>query len=153
MLSILIALRDLRFALPAGFMLAVVPPVVSTWGVVRLSTHALRFLLSPLSSSSSSSSFCSKLHRLSDDIVYSLYSRLTVFFFETCSRVELVFYGDMNTLMAASSTENVLFLCNHQTTADWMIVNMLAARVNDWPGPLGKHSMDIDRIGMGGDNG
>ena len=141
MLSILIALRDLRFALPAGFMLAVVPPIVSTWGVIRVTSGFFHLLVSPFSSSSSSP--FSKIHRLADDCVYSLYSRLTVFFFETYSRVEMVFYGDVDFLLDKSArTENVLLLSNHQTTADWMIINILAARVDGWPGPLGMYGRD-----------
>ena len=140
MLSILIALRDLRFALPAGFMLGVVPPVVTAWGVIRVTTSFLRLLTKPFSSkSSSSSSFFSRLHRLGDDFLYSLYSRLTVFFFETYSRVEIVFYGDVDVVLDPTrATENVILLSNHQTTADWMIVNILAARSRQWPGPLGE---------------
>ena len=137
MLSVLIALRDLRFALPAGFMLAVVPPVVSTWGVIRLTSSLGRLVLSPFSSASSVT--ISKFHRLSDDILYSFYSRLTVFFFETYSRVEVVFYGDIDALLEKKTTENVLLLSNHQTTADWMIVNILASRIDDYPGPLGEN--------------
>ena len=138
MLSVLIAVRDLRFALPAGFMLAVVPPIVSTWGVIRVTSGVLRLLAAPFSSSSSST--FSRLHRLADDCLYSLYSRLTVFFFETYSRVEVVFYGDIDCLLEkGAKTENVLLLSNHQTTADWMIINILAARVDEWPGPLGKY--------------
>ena len=137
MLSVLIAMRDLRFAAPAGFMLAVVPPVVSTWGVIRLTSGLCRLLATPFSSSSSSS--FSKFHRLADDFLYSFYSRLTVFFFEAYSRVEVVFYGDIDALLAEDAkTEHVLLLSNHQTTADWMVINILAARVQAWPGPLGK---------------
>ena len=136
MLSVLIAMRDLRFAAPAGFMLAVVPPVVSTWGVIRLTSGLCRLLATPFSSSSSS---VSKFHRLADDFLYSFYSRLTVFFFEAYSRVEVVFYGDIDALLARDAkTEHVLLLSNHQTTADWMVINILAARVQQWPGPLGK---------------
>ena len=140
MLSVLIAIRDLRFALPAGFMLAVVPPVVSSWAVVRLTSALCRLLTMPFSSSAVFSQF----HRSADDFVYSLYSRLTVFFFETYSRVEVIFYGDIDDVVAfgdgttTTTTENVLLLSNHQTTADWMVINILAARVKGWPGPLGR---------------
>ena len=138
MLSVLIALRDLRFAAPAGFLLAVVPPVVSTWGVIRLTSGLCRLLATPFSSNASST--FSKFHRLADDFLYSFYSRLSVFFFETYSRVEVVFYGDVDALFAkGAKTENVLLLSNHQTTADWMVINILAARVNEWPGPLGEY--------------
>lgn len=50
----------------------------------------------------------------------------------------MVFYGDVDFLFDRNAkVENVLLLSNHQTTSDWMIINILAARVEGWPGPLG----------------
>jgi len=135
MLSVLLLSQDLKYILPAGFLLGVVPPVVASWALVRVAT----FILEPFGKLVSA---CPRqLHRNIDDWIYSLYSRLTIFFFETLSRTEVVFYGDNHSLEffegRQSFNGNTLVLSNHQTTADWMVMNILAARVNGGE-PLGR---------------
>ncbi|XP_042214620.1 1-acyl-sn-glycerol-3-phosphate acyltransferase epsilon-like isoform X2 [Homarus americanus] len=54
------------------------------------------------------------VYQWGDDKLYSLYQRLVLFFFETCTRTQVVVYGDADAL---KKKESVLYLANHQSTA------------------------------------
>ncbi|KAK7082972.1 hypothetical protein SK128_001968 [Halocaridina rubra] len=66
------------------------------------------------------------LYQWGDDKLYSLYQRLVLFFFETCTRIEVVLYGDA--LDVIKKRESVLYLANHQSTVDWIVADMVALR-------------------------
>ncbi|XP_042214628.1 1-acyl-sn-glycerol-3-phosphate acyltransferase epsilon-like isoform X3 [Homarus americanus] len=53
------------------------------------------------------------VYQWGDDKLYSLYQRLVLFFFETCTRTQVVVYGDADAL---KKKESVLYLANHQST-------------------------------------
>ncbi|XP_064101870.1 LOW QUALITY PROTEIN: 1-acyl-sn-glycerol-3-phosphate acyltransferase epsilon-like [Macrobrachium nipponense] len=61
-----------------------------------------------------------------DDKLYSLYQRLVLFFFETCTRLEVVLYGDAYDVL--KKRESVLYLGNHQSTVDWIVADMVSLR-------------------------
>lgn len=66
------------------------------------------------------------MYQWGDDKLYSLYQRLVLFFFETCTRVEVVLYGDAFDVL--KKRESVLYLANHQSTVDWIVANMVSVR-------------------------
>ncbi|XP_028402502.1 1-acyl-sn-glycerol-3-phosphate acyltransferase epsilon-like [Dendronephthya gigantea] len=66
-----------------------------------------------------------KVYEYIDDKLYDIYQTLVVFFFENYAGTELVFYGDEIPL---DRRENVVYLCNHQSTVDWAVVDMIAIR-------------------------
>ncbi|CAB4002606.1 1-acyl-sn-glycerol-3-phosphate acyltransferase epsilon [Paramuricea clavata] len=66
-----------------------------------------------------------KVYEYVDDKLYDTYQTMVVFFFENYAGTELIFYGDEIPL---DKKENVLYLCNHQSTVDWAVVDMIAIR-------------------------
>ncbi|XP_069947471.1 1-acyl-sn-glycerol-3-phosphate acyltransferase epsilon isoform X4 [Cherax quadricarinatus] len=66
------------------------------------------------------------VYQWGDDKLYSLYQRLVLFFFETCTRTEVVVYGDADD--ALKKRESVLYLANHQSTVDWLVADMVSIR-------------------------
>ncbi|CAF0980026.1 unnamed protein product [Adineta ricciae] len=65
-------------------------------------------------------------YRYYDDMLYSAYQRFVLFFFESWSQVKIYFHGDYEEIFRRK--ENVLYISNHQSSVDWIIVNMLAVR-------------------------
>ncbi|KAK3786168.1 hypothetical protein RRG08_026884 [Elysia crispata] len=61
-----------------------------------------------------------------DDFLFSTYHRNLLFFFETLTGVELIFYGDLNALL--KSSENSVYMSNHQSTMDWVIATCIGKR-------------------------
>ncbi|ROT66163.1 hypothetical protein C7M84_015834 [Penaeus vannamei] len=66
------------------------------------------------------------IYQWGDDKLYSLYQRLVLFFFETCTNLEVVLYGDA--VEALKKRESVLYLANHQSTVDWLVADMVSVR-------------------------
>lgn len=66
------------------------------------------------------------LYESGDDFLYSLYQKMVLYFCQYCSGVKLIFSGDVEAL--SKQKENVIFICNHQSSVDWMVANMLAIR-------------------------
>lgn len=64
--------------------------------------------------------------QIGDDCVFGFYQRLVLFFYEHTVDMKLVLYGD--TEMVLNKKERVLYLSNHQSAVDWIVVHMLAAR-------------------------
>ncbi|KAG7258738.1 hypothetical protein CRUP_018138 [Coryphaenoides rupestris] len=79
-----------------------------------LSWAAWRLLSAPLPA---------RLYHRVDDRLYCIYQSMVLFFFENYTGVEIVIYGDI-----PKKKENVIYLSNHQCTADWIIADMLAIR-------------------------
>ncbi|KAB7495736.1 1-acyl-sn-glycerol-3-phosphate acyltransferase epsilon [Armadillidium nasatum] len=71
-------LGKLRYAFGSVFMFGMAPEYFALWAVWRGVS-----LFMP-----------SWVYQWGDDKLYSLYQRLVLFFFETCTRVEVVLYGD-----------------------------------------------------------
>ncbi|XP_018020939.1 1-acyl-sn-glycerol-3-phosphate acyltransferase epsilon isoform X2 [Hyalella azteca] len=68
------------------------------------------------------------VYQWGDDHLYSMYQRLVLFFFETCTGVEVVMYGDSEDLL--TKKETVLYFANHQSTVDWVVADMVSVRAN-----------------------
>lgn len=107
MLSVVVYLHSVRWALPAVVMVGTAPFFVGLWGGIRLVTSILP----------------RGCYRKADDFLYTIYQRMTIFFFYKVSGVEILAYGDTDIL---KKKENAIFICNHQNTVDWMIANYLA---------------------------
>ncbi|KAJ3610640.1 hypothetical protein NHX12_022732 [Muraenolepis orangiensis] len=107
LLSFIVHTYSLRYWFPATVMLGTAPAYVLSWGVWRLFSTVL-----PL-----------RLYHKLDDRLYCVYQSLVLFFFENYTGVEIVIYGDI-----PKKKENVIYLSNHQCTADWIIADMLAIR-------------------------
>ncbi|XP_055786511.1 1-acyl-sn-glycerol-3-phosphate acyltransferase epsilon-like isoform X2 [Salvelinus fontinalis] len=107
LLSLVVHTYSLRYWFPAVVMLGTAPAYVLSWGACRVLTAVLP----------------SRLYRRMDDHLYNIYQSLVLFFFENYTGVEIVIYGDVPKMK-----ENVVYLSNHQCTADWIIADMLAIR-------------------------
>ncbi|XP_043110927.1 1-acyl-sn-glycerol-3-phosphate acyltransferase epsilon isoform X1 [Puntigrus tetrazona] len=109
LLSLVVHTYSLRYWLPAAVMLGTAPAYLLSWSAWRLLSAMLP----------------SRLYHTVDDCVYSVYQSMVLFFFENYTGVEIVIYGDI-----PKKKENVVYLSNHQSTADWIIADMLAIRQN-----------------------
>ncbi|XP_050731314.1 1-acyl-sn-glycerol-3-phosphate acyltransferase epsilon-like isoform X2 [Eriocheir sinensis] len=99
-----------RYALGSVMMIGVAPEYLGVW----LMWRGMSLALPPW------------VYQWGDDKLYSLYQRLVLFFFETCTRVEVVMYGDADE--ALKKKESVLYLSNHQSTVDWLVADMVSLR-------------------------
>lgn len=66
------------------------------------------------------------IYQKGDDICYCCYQRFILFFFENLSGMEVIFHGDALDVMRKK--ERVIYISNHQSTMDWIVVHMLAER-------------------------
>ncbi|KAM4599977.1 1-acyl-sn-glycerol-3-phosphate acyltransferase epsilon [Fundulus diaphanus] len=107
LLSLVVHTHSLRYWFPATIMLGTAPAYVLSWGVWRLLSTLLP----------------ARLYHKVDDRLYCIYQSMVLFFFENYTGVEIVLYGDI-----PKNKENVIYLSNHQCTADWIIADMLAIR-------------------------
>lgn len=107
LLSLVVHTYSLRYWFPATVMLGTAPAYLLSWGAWRLLSTVLPARL---------------YHRI-DDQVYSIYQSMVLFFFENYTGVEIVIYGDI-----PKKKENIVYISNHQCTADWIIADMLAIR-------------------------
>ncbi|XP_076067635.1 1-acyl-sn-glycerol-3-phosphate acyltransferase epsilon-like isoform X2 [Oratosquilla oratoria] len=102
-------LEFIRYAFGSVFLLGVSPEYLAIW----LGWRGMSLFLP------------SWMYQWGDDKLYSLYQRLVVFFFEHCTGLEVIMYGDVDAL---KKRESVLYLSNHQSTVDWLIADMVALR-------------------------
>ncbi|KAK2574644.1 1-acyl-sn-glycerol-3-phosphate acyltransferase epsilon [Acropora cervicornis] len=102
-------LQILRFAVPATVVLGVAPQYFFTW-------LTWRFVCIP---------FPRRVFDRGDDVLYDMYQSLICFFYETCSGAEVIFYGDP---IPWDKQENVIILCNHQSSVDWIVSDFLGIR-------------------------
>ncbi|XP_051945468.1 1-acyl-sn-glycerol-3-phosphate acyltransferase epsilon-like [Xyrauchen texanus] len=109
LLSLVVHSYSLRYWLPAAVMLGTAPVYLLSWSACRLLSAVLP----------------ARLYHTVDDRVYSVYQSMVLFFFENYTGVEIVIYGDI-----PKKKENVVYLSNHQSTADWIVADMLAIRQN-----------------------
>nr|CAB3220648.1 1-acyl-sn-glycerol-3-phosphate acyltransferase epsilon-like [Phallusia mammillata] len=58
-----------------------------------------------------------------DDFLWGSYQKLIVFFFEHTTGVEINISGEI-----PQNKENVILICNHQCSMDWIVTDFLAAR-------------------------
>ncbi|KAL2083431.1 hypothetical protein ACEWY4_021204 [Coilia grayii] len=107
LLSLVVHTYSFRYWFPAAVMLGTAPAYLLSWSAWRLLSVILPH----------------KLYHSMDDRIYSVYQSMVLFFFENYTGVEIIIYGDI-----PKTKENVVYLSNHQSTADWIIADMLAIR-------------------------
>ncbi|KAM7385681.1 hypothetical protein PAMP_001747 [Pampus punctatissimus] len=107
LLSLVVHTYSLRYWFPATIMLGTAPAYLLSWGTWRLLSTILP----------------AKVYHKLDDRLYCIYQSMVLFFFENYTGVEILIYGDI-----PKNKENVIYLSNHQCTADWIIADMLAIR-------------------------
>ncbi|XP_013869809.1 1-acyl-sn-glycerol-3-phosphate acyltransferase epsilon isoform X1 [Austrofundulus limnaeus] len=107
LLSLFVHTYSLRYLFPATIMLGTAPAYLLSWGVWRLISMVLP----------------ERLYHKIDDRLYCIYQSMVLFFFENYTGVEIIIYGDI-----PKKKENVIYMSNHQCTADWIIADMLAIR-------------------------
>ncbi|GFS19934.1 1-acyl-sn-glycerol-3-phosphate acyltransferase epsilon [Elysia marginata] len=110
MLTAIVLLENLKWLLPTTFMIGAAPAYITIWAGWRAVSCILPRWV----------------YVKGDDFLFSTYHRNLLFFFETLTGVELIFYGDLNALL--KTTENSLYISNHQSTMDWVIASCIAKR-------------------------
>ncbi|XP_072181465.1 1-acyl-sn-glycerol-3-phosphate acyltransferase epsilon-like [Diadema setosum] len=110
MFTVILHLNSLRYVVPAAMMMGCAPTYLRAY----FGCHALSYVL-PV-----------RWYRAVEDTVWATYQRLVEFFFEHYSGVEVILYGEAEDCL--SKKENVVYVSNHQTTLDWVVTDMLAAR-------------------------
>ncbi|XP_026879300.2 1-acyl-sn-glycerol-3-phosphate acyltransferase epsilon [Electrophorus electricus] len=109
LLSLVVHSYSMRYWFPAAVMIGTAPAYLLSWGAWRLLSTVLP----------------ARLYHKVDDQIYTVYQSMVLFFFENYTGVEIVIYGDI-----PKNKESVVYLSNHQSTADWIIADMLAIRQN-----------------------
>ncbi|XP_013772705.1 1-acyl-sn-glycerol-3-phosphate acyltransferase epsilon-like [Limulus polyphemus] len=102
--------KNLRMVVPTIVLFGVAPHYYMVWMLWRLVSLALP----------------TYIYQKGDDFCYSLYQRLVLFFFENLTGTEVILHGDGDEVLRRK--ERVLYLGNHQSTMDWIVVHMLAER-------------------------
>ncbi|KAL3868741.1 hypothetical protein ACJMK2_041510 [Sinanodonta woodiana] len=110
MLSLVVHIRSLQWVVPAAIMMGSAPCFFSLWSAWRVISAILP----------------RRVYIKGDDLLFSVYMRLVLFFFHTYARVKIQVYGDIDVLY--SKKENAVYISNHQCTVDWVIAVMLASQ-------------------------
>ncbi|OQV16469.1 1-acyl-sn-glycerol-3-phosphate acyltransferase epsilon [Hypsibius exemplaris] len=110
LISVLLALKSLPDLVPFTVLLSTAPTFFALWMPFRVVSVVLP----------------RKAYGTADDFTWGLYQRFVLFFFEKLCPVEVIFYGDIDKVLAKK--ESVLYMSNHQSTVDWIVADMLAVR-------------------------
>ncbi|KAL4236491.1 1-acyl-sn-glycerol-3-phosphate acyltransferase epsilon [Mactra antiquata] len=113
-LSVLQHLYSLRWTLPTAIMMGSSPTFITVWAAMRTLTIFLP----------------ERIYTQANDTMYDLYMRLILFFFHSYTGAVVSIYGNAEELLNESCKKNVIFICNHQCTVDWIVANMLASPQN-----------------------
>eukprot|EP01134_Creolimax_fragrantissima_P001260 CFRG1260T1 len=101
--------RILRNVIPLGLAFVMAPPFLVSACVIKCITRPIS---KPLAAAA-------------DEMQFGLYMSYVVLLYETISNTEIVWHGDDITKY---NDPNVLCLCNHQSTMDWVLVQSVAMR-------------------------
>ncbi|KAL8598556.1 hypothetical protein ACOMHN_051344 [Nucella lapillus] len=112
LLSVAVFLQELHWLAPAALMFGSAPCFLMVWWPTKLLTAVLP----------------RRVFRRADDFLFSTYLRLILFFFENCTGVEVVLYGDVDALLSTEEVENTIYISNHQSTVDWILGCSVALR-------------------------
>ncbi|XP_019623727.1 PREDICTED: 1-acyl-sn-glycerol-3-phosphate acyltransferase epsilon-like, partial [Branchiostoma belcheri] len=104
MLSLIVHVRSLKYMVPCAMMLLPATPYFLTSAALKLLSAALP----------------RRWYRWGDDFMYTVYQSMVLFFFEHCTGVQVVLYGDDPSKMPP---ENIIYLSNHQCTVDWAVAD------------------------------
>ncbi|KAK7504076.1 hypothetical protein BaRGS_00004808 [Batillaria attramentaria] len=112
LLSVAIFIQHLHWLAPAAVMFGAAPCFLMVWWPARVCTALLP----------------KRFYRRADDFLFSTYLRLMLFFFENCTGIEVMFYGEVDALLSSEPVENAIYISNHQSTMDWILGCSLALR-------------------------
>ncbi|XP_076462797.1 1-acyl-sn-glycerol-3-phosphate acyltransferase epsilon-like [Babylonia areolata] len=112
LLSVAVFLQQLHWLAPAAVMFGTAPCFLMVWWPTRLLTAVLP----------------KRVYRRADDFMFSTYIRMMLFFFENCTGIEVVLYGDVDALLSTDKVENAVYISNHQSTVDWILGCSVALR-------------------------
>lgn len=107
LLTAISAINSIRAVVPTTLMLSVSPTVL----IAHTSWRITSFVLP------------TRWYYPVESAIWAWYQNLTVFFFEQCTGVNLKICGDIPKVK-----ENVVFMCNHQSTMDWVVTDIIAIR-------------------------
>lgn len=107
LLSLVLHTYSMRYLLPGVVLLGSAPTYLLAWALWRVLSALLP----------------ARLYQCVDDRLYCVYQNMVLFFFENYTGVQILLYGDL-----PKNKENVIYLANHQSTVDWIVADMLAAR-------------------------
>lgn len=107
LLSLVLHTYSMRYLLPSVLLLGSAPTYMLAWTLWRVLSALLP----------------ARLYQRVDDRLYCVYQNMVLFFFENYTGVQILLYGDL-----PKNKENVIYLANHQSTVDWIVADMLAAR-------------------------
>ncbi|XP_042901542.1 1-acyl-sn-glycerol-3-phosphate acyltransferase epsilon isoform X1 [Parasteatoda tepidariorum] len=103
-------LKHVKMVVPTIVMFGVVPQYFIVWVMWRCLTCVLP----------------NWIYQYGDDMYYSVYQKFVLFFFEQVAGTKVFLYGNVEEV--TSKPERVIYMSNHQSTVDWVIVHMLADR-------------------------
>ncbi|KAK7100023.1 1-acyl-sn-glycerol-3-phosphate acyltransferase epsilon-like [Littorina saxatilis] len=112
LLSVAVFLHQLHWLAPAALMFGTAPCFLMLWWPARACTAVLP----------------RRFYRRVDDVFFSSYLRLLLFFFENCTGFEMHLYGNVEALLSTDELENAVYISNHQSTVDWILGCSLALR-------------------------
>lgn len=98
-------LNSIRAVVPTSLMIGVAPTVA----IVHTSWRVVSLLLP------------SKCYYPVEDFIWGWYQKTVVFYFRYCTGLEVMIEGDL-----PDKKENIIMICNHQTTMDWIVADFLA---------------------------
>ncbi|GIX84187.1 1-acyl-sn-glycerol-3-phosphate acyltransferase epsilon [Caerostris extrusa] len=104
-----LCLKHVKMVVPTIVMFGVVPQYFLIWITWRFMSCLLP----------------SWIYQAGDDIYYTVYQKFVLFFFEHITGTKLFLYGNLEFV---SKKERVIYISNHQSTVDWVIVHMIADR-------------------------
>ncbi|CAN7938790.1 unnamed protein product, partial [Ixodes hexagonus] len=109
----------LKLVFHSAVVLAIAAPMSLLWAAWRLLTGV--------------AALPHHLYQAGDDVVFSFYQRLVIILIEDVVGCKVFFHGDMDDV--AHQKERAFYVVNHQSTFDWVAVNMFAERTGS-PGQL-----------------
>ncbi|KAG8178308.1 hypothetical protein JTE90_026279 [Oedothorax gibbosus] len=105
-----VTLKHVKMVVPSIIMFGVVPQYFFVWIAWRFMSCVLPHWV----------------YQAGDDIYYSIYQKFVLFFFEHVAGTQLFLFGNVEEV--TTKKERVIYISNHQSTVDWVVVHMLADR-------------------------
>jgi len=109
MTTLLLPLSSFRSVVPPIVLLGVSPHFFATSCALRLAKFVIP----------------QTLYEKLDMYMYDSYQSMVTYFFETFSGTQVIFYGDH---IPTDVQENVLYISNHQSSVDWLLVDFIGIR-------------------------
>ncbi|KAG0418612.1 hypothetical protein HPB47_004706 [Ixodes persulcatus] len=109
----------LKVAFHSGVVLSIAAPTFLLWAAWRVLTGV--------------AAMPHHLYQAGDDLVFNFYQRVLIILIEDIVGCKVFFHGDMSDVVRKK--ERAFYVVNHQSTFDWVAVNIFAERTGS-PGQL-----------------